>query len=237
MLPKAPSRYNPFKNKELAKFRRNLVIKNLYENSYIDKDSYNKLINTEIILKKRKKKYLEDANYYVEDVRKSLVDKFGFDKVYKQGFTIKTPLDLDLQKIASKSLREGLVSYDKRKGWRGPLENKKDINNWDSDIKKYNLEKSINWQLAIIKKINKFSVEIQTEDKKIGKINYENISWTKKELKDLFNIGDIIYVKYIDENKYSLKQIPKANGGIVVMDPFTGRVLAMSGGFSFKKRN
>ena len=235
MLPKAPSRYNPFKNKELAKFRRNLVIKNLYENSYIDKEGYEKLINTEVILKKRKKIYLEDANYYVEDVRKSLVDKFGFDKVYKQGFTIKTPLDLDLQKIASQSLREGLISYDKRKGWRGPLDNKKDINNWDTDIKKYNLEKTINWQLAIVKKINKFSVDIQTRDKKKGKITYENISWTKKELKDLFKIGDIIYVKYLGEDKYSLKQIPKANGGIVVMDPFTGRVLAMSGGFSFKK--
>ena len=105
MLPKAPSRYNPFKNKELAKFRRNLVIKNLYENSYIDKNTYKKLTKTDIILKKRKKIYLEDANYYVEDVRKSLVNKFGFDKVYKQGFTIKTPLDLNLQSIASEFLK------------------------------------------------------------------------------------------------------------------------------------
>ena len=124
MLPKAPSRYNPFKNKELAKFRRNLVIKNLYDNSYIDKNTYQKLTKTDIILKKEKI-YLEDANYYVEDVRKSLVNKFGFDKVYKQGFTIKTPLDLKLQSIASNSLRQGLISYDKRKGWRGPLTNKK----------------------------------------------------------------------------------------------------------------
>ncbi len=235
MLPKAPSRYNPFKNKELAKFRRNLVIKNLFENSYIDKDSYNKLVSKDIILNKRKKIYLEDANYYVEDVRKSLVNKFGFDKVYKQGFTIKTPLDLNLQAVASESLRQGLITYDKRKGWRGPLNNTSNIENWDIDLKKYDLEKNINWELAIVKKINKFSVDIQTKEKKNGKITYENISWTKKELDELFKIGDIIYVKYLNNNKYSLKQIPKANGGIVVMDPYTGRVLAMSGGFSFKK--
>ena len=209
MLPKAPSRYNPFKNKELAKFRRNLVIKNLYDNSYIDKNTYQKLTKTDIILKKRKKIYLEDANYYVEDVRKSLVNKFGFDKVYKQGFTIKTPLDLKLQSIASNSLRQGLISYDKRKGWRGPLTNKKNIKNWEKDLKKYNLEKTINWELAIVKKINKFFVEIQTEDKKIGKITYANVSWIKKELNEIFNIGDIIYVKYINDDKYSLKQFQK----------------------------
>ncbi len=235
MLPKAPSRYNPYKNIELAKFRRNLVIKNLYENSYIDKESYNKLINKDIILNKRKKIYLEDANYYVEDVRKSLVNKFGFDKVYKQGFTIKTPLDLNLQALASESLRQGLINYDQRKGWRGPLRNISNIDNWEKDLKKYELEKNINWELAIVKKINKFSVDIETRKKKEGKITYENVSWTKKELNNLFKIGDIIYVKYLTNNKYSLKQIPKANGGIVVMDPFTGRVLAMSGGFSFKK--
>ncbi len=235
MLPKAPSRYNPYKNIELAKFRRNLVIKNLYENSYIDKESYNKLINKDIILNKRKKIYLEDANYYVEDVRKSLVNKFGFDKVYKQGFTIKTPLDLNLQALASESLRQGLINYDQRKGWRGPLRNISNIDNWEKDLKKYELEKNINWELAIVKKINKFSVDIETRKKKEGKITYENVSWTKKELNNLFKIGDIIYVKYLTNNKYSLKQIPKANGGIVVMNPFTGRVLAMSGGFSFKK--
>ena len=84
------------------------------------------------------------------------------------------------------------------------------------------------------KKINQFSTEIETENNIEGKIEYKNISWTKKEFSDLFKIGDIIYVKKIKNNKYSLKQIPKINGGIVVMDPYTGRVLALSGGFSFK---
>lgn len=234
-LPKAPSKYNPFKNIDLAKRRRDLVIKNLYDNSYIGYKKYKKLLNTKIILKKRKKIYLEDARYYVEDVRKFIVEKYGFDRVYKQGFNIKTPINLEIQTIATQSLRDGLIQYDKRKGWRGPLLNKKDTNNWNNDLKKYHLEKSIGWNLAIIKKKNKFFVEIETDQKIAGKIEYQDVSWTKKELDKLFKVGDIVYVNKIKDNIFSLKQLPKANGGIVVMDPFTGRVIAMSGGFSFKR--
>ena len=234
-LPKAPSKYNPFKNIDLAKRRRDLVIKNLYDNSYIGYKKYKKLLNTKITLKKRKKIYLEDARYYVEDVRKFIVEKYGFDRVYKQGFNIKTPINLDIQTIATQSLRDGLIQYDKRKGWRGPLLNKKDTNNWNNDLKKYHLEKSIGWNLAIIKKKNKFFVEIETDQKIAGKIEYQDVSWTKKELDKLFKVGDIVYVNKIKDNIFSLKQLPKANGGIVVMDPFTGRVIAMSGGFSFKR--
>jgi len=233
-LPKAPSKYNPYKNIELAKYRRNLVIKNLLDNSYIDKKKYNELVDTPIKLKKRKKIYLEDARYYVEDVRKFLVDKYGFDKIYKQGFTIKTPINLKLQSIATQSLREGLESYDRRKGWRGSIVNKKISDDWNTNLEKYKLEKTINWKLAIIKEINKFSAEIETENNVQGKINYEDVSWTKKELNEIFKKGDVVYVKKIKNNLYSLKQIPKANGSIVILNPYNGRVLAMSGGFSFK---
>ena len=233
-LPKAPSRYNPYKNIELAKFRRDLVLNNLFENKYIDKNEFNKLVAKKIILKKRKKIYLEDSRYYVEDIRKDIINKFGFDKVYKQGFNIKTPINLELQKKAVESLRRGLESYDRRKGWRGPLTNIKK-KNWVEKIDLFKLEKSIKWDLAKVKEINKFSIKIETEKNLKGSINYENISWTKKEFKDLFKLNDIIYVKKIKDKVYELKQLPKVNGGIVVMDPFTGRVYALSGGFSFKK--
>ncbi len=234
-LPKAPSKYNPYKNIELAKFRRNLVLKNLFYNNYISNKDYNKFIQQEIKLKKRKKIFLEDTRYYVEDIRKNVVNQFGFEKVYKQGFNIKTPLNLELQNIATSSLRKGLEIYDRRKGWRGSLTNKRNSKNWKKDLDKFKLEKSIGWNIAIVKKIKKFSAIIETNDNLKGVINYNNISWTKKELYDLFNIGDIIYVKKIQDSEYELKQLPKVNGGIVVMDPFTGRVYALSGGFSFKK--
>ena len=234
-LPKAPSRYNPYKNIKLAKFRRNLVLKNLLENNYINKKKFDKFYNSKILLKKRKKIFLEDTRYYVEDIRKDVIDKFGFEKVYKQGLNINTPINLELQKIATQSLRKGLIKYDKRKGWRGPLANKRKHDNWNNGLEKFKLEKSINWKLAIVKKIEKFSTEIETEDAIEGIIKYENISWTKKDFSELLKIGDIVYVENISKNIFSLQQLPEVNGGIVVMDPFTGRVLALSGGFSFKK--
>jgi len=234
-LPKAPSRYNPYKNIVLAKFRRDLVLKNLYENNYINKTQHKKFIGKKIILKKRKKTFTEDTSYYVEDIRKNVVNQLGFDKVYKQGLNISTPINLDLQKIAIKSLREGLVDYDKRKGWRGPLLKDKNSTNWRDKLDEFKLEKSINWNLAIVKKIDKFSIEIETENELNGIIEYENISWIKKEFDEILKTGDVIYVENLKNNKFALRQLPLVNGGIVVMDPFTGRVLALSGGYSFKK--
>ena len=234
-LPKAPSRYNPYKNLELAKYRRNLVLNNLYENKYISEAILKKLIKSEIILRKRKRIYLEDSRYYVEDVRKNVIETYGFDKVYKQGFNIKTPLDLELQTMATQSLRKGLEEYDRRRGWRGSIKNKKITSNWNKDLEKYQTENSLGWEIAIIKEINKFEAKIETAKKIQGIIKYENLNWTRKNINELFKVGDLIYVKKISDKNYELKQIPIANGGIVVMDPFTGRVLAMSGGFSFKK--
>ena len=234
-LPKAPSKYNPYKNKDLAKFRRNLVLKNLLDNEFIDQNEYSTLINSKIKLQKRKRIYLEDSRYYVEDVRKNVVDKYGYDKVYEQGFNIKTPLNLELQKIATQSLRKGLQEFDKRKGWRGPLSNIKNHKNWKIDLKSKNLEKSLEWELAVVTRVDKFETVIETQNGNNGTINFNDINWTRKEFKKLFKNGDIIYVKKLSNGNYSLKQLPIANGGIVVMDPYSGRVLALSGGFSFKK--
>ena len=233
-LPKAPSRYNPYRDIKLAKFRRDLVLKNLLDNNFINTIEYEALKKKNIKLKKTKKVFLEDAQYYIEDVRKNIIERLSYEKVYKQGFNINTPINLDLQKIATDSLRNGLIEYDKRKGWHGVLKNKKYNSNWSENLDEYELENSINWNLAIIKKVDKFLTEIEIKDKSSGVIDYSDISWTKKEFDELVKPGDIVYVEKIKENKYSLKQLPKINGGIVVMDPYSGRVLALSGGFSFK---
>ena len=97
------------------------------------------------------------------------------------------------------------------------------------------IKKSIGWEIAIVKRVDKFETVIETKENKIGIINHEDVNWTRKNLNQIFKIGDIIYVEKKNEGSYSLKQIPLANGGIIVMDPYSGRVLAMSGGFSFKK--
>ena len=233
-LPKAPSKYNPYRNIKLAKFRRDLVLKNLFDNNFLSFKEYEDLRKKNIKLKKTKRVFLEDTQYYIEDVRKNIIEILSYEKVYNQGFNINTPINLELQKIATDSLRDGLINYDKRKGWRGPLTNKIYTKKWSNNLEKYDLENSIGWKIAIIKKVSKFSAEIETKDKIVGLIEYKDISWTKKEFNDLLKKGDIVYVKQINDKRFSLKQIPKINGGIVVMDPYTGRVLALSGGFSFK---
>ena len=233
-LPKAPSRYNPYRDEKLAQFRRNLVLKNLLENDFITTKDYKVLIDQKIKLKKKKRIFLEDSQFYIEDVRKTVIEKLTYEKVYKQGFNINTPINLELQKIATDSLRKGLISYDKRKGWRGPIKSKIVKKNWYNNLEKYELEKSIGWEIAIIKKVDQFSALIETKDNIKGFINYDSISWTKKEFNEIVRPGDVVYVQRIKNNNYSLKQIPKVNGGIVVMDPYTGRVLALSGGFSFR---
>ena len=234
-LPKAPSKYNPYRNIKLAKFRRDLVLKNLFENNVLDLKTYEKYKKQPINLKKTKKIFLEDAQYYIEDVRKNIIELLTYEKVYNQGYNINTPINLELQKIATKTLRDGLISYDRRKGWRGPIDNVNYKKNWLKKIdQKHKLENSINWDLAIVKKINQFEAIIETKNEIEGYIKYKDISWTNMEFNNLLKKGDVIYVKNLDNNLYSLQQLPKINGGIVVMDPYTGRILALSGGFSFK---
>ncbi len=235
-LPKAPSRYNPYKNKKIAKFRRDLVLKNLLENKHINEKMFKDLKNKKILLKKRKKIFLEDSRYYVEEVRKDIIEQLGYDKVYKEGLNIKTPLNLNLQEIASNVLRNGIENYDKRKGWRGPLKNIDLSNqNWNSSIKN-NLEKKIGWKIARVLKEDDTGIDIEIKNSKTGKINLGSIDWIRtKENGKKFRIGDLIYVKETVKPFYDVKQLPAVNGAIVVMDPYTGRVLALSGGFSFKK--
>jgi len=154
--------------------------------------------------------------------------------LYKGGLSIRTPLNSFYQIEALKALRSGLEEYDKRHGWRGPITNIKS-SDWKKNVKDFIPDKSLDWKLAKVINIHPLKAKIEIENKEIGFIDFNNASWTrKKNFEDLLNLDDIIYVKKIKKNKWSLKQLPKINGAILVMDPYTGRVLAMVGGFSFK---
>ena len=120
-LPKAPSRYNPIKDPKEAKFRRDLVLKNLNQNGFIDDKQY-LLLKKEIKIKRRKIEIVNEANSYTEEVRRIIKDKYGFEKLYTQGLSIKSPMDINFQLVAIKALRDGIESYDKRQGWRGRLQ-------------------------------------------------------------------------------------------------------------------
>ena len=233
-LPKAPSKYNPYKSSKRAKIRRDFVLKNLYENSYINKNEYETLKKKEIKTKKRKIKLLEEANFYTEEVRRIISNNYGYDSLYKGGLSIRTPLNSNYQIQALKSLREGLEEYDKRHGWGKPLANiSKD--DWENYVEKFTPDESLNWKLAKVKEVSKLTLKIELRNKEIGFIDFKNVGWVrKKSFEEFINVNDVIYVKKIKNNNWHLKQLPKINGSIVVMDPYTGRILAMVGGFSYR---
>ena len=238
-LPKAPSKYNPYKFPDLAKFRRNLVLQNIADNKFISKDELEQFKASELDLKKREIEIINEANSYTEEVRKKVKNIYGFEKLYSQGLSISTPLNINYQIEALKSLRKGIEEYDRRRGWRGPITNKLKDKNWKKKIVQYKLDPTLNWSIAEIISTTESELTFKTINEKKnleGVLLLENIKWTlrgKKQLKKSFKNGDIIFVKK-ENNNWRIKQYPKVNGGIVVLDPFTGDVLALVGGFNFK---
>jgi len=233
-LPKAPSKYNPYKSINNAKIRRNFVLNNLFQNAYITKSQYEDLKKKEIITKKRKIKLLEEANFYSEEVRRIVSNTYGYNNLYKGGLSIRTPMNSNFQIEALGTLREGLEEYDKRHGWRGPVTNISSLD-WENKVTKFIPDKSLNWKLAKVIEVNNLRAKIKLINREKGYIDFIDASWTrKKSFKKFLKSNDIIYVKRIKDDKWNLKQLPEINGAIIVMDPFTGRVLAMAGGFSFK---
>ena len=232
-LPKAPSRYNPVKDPKEAEFRRNLVLKNLKNNGFIDEDQFLKLKDSKINLKRRKIDIVNEANSYTEEVRRIIKDKYGFEKLYTQGLNIKSPLDINYQIQAKKALRKGIESYDRRNGWRGPITNKFKETKWKEKIDKINLDPTLNWKKAEIIEINLDSILVTFDNNKT-KILKKNLQWAlrKKEITSVFEVGDFIFIKN-EKKEWILKQYPEVNGGIVALDPFTGEVKALVGGFSY----
>ena len=239
-LPKAPSKYNPYKFPEVAKFRRNLVLQNLKDNGFLSNKDLEILKKSKIDLKKRKIEIVNEANSYTEEVRRKVKNIYGFEKLYSQGLSISTPLNIKYQIQALKSLRKGIEDYDQRRGWRGPITNKIHDKNWEKKISIYKLDPTLNWSLVEIVSINNEKLRfksIENKKKLEGDILLKDIYWTlkqKKKIEEVYDIGDIIFVKK-ENNIWKVKQYPKVNGGIVVLDPYNGDVLALVGGFDFNK--
>ena len=235
-LPKAPSKYDPFRYPNVAKFRRNLVLQNLSDNNYINKKELVSFKNSKIKLKRRKIKILNEANSYTEEVRRAIKEKYGFKKLYSEGLSIRTPLDINYQIQAIISLRNGIEAYDRRHGWRGAITNKLKNLNWKKKIDNLKIDPTLNWEQAEVLEINKIGISFKTLKGIKGLIAINKIKWAipnKKTIFDKFNIGDIIFVKQ-ENNIWDLKQYPKVNGGIVAIDPHTGDIKALVGGFNFK---
>ena len=235
-LPKAPSKYNPFRFYEEAKLRRNLVLQNLQENKFITNNEFKKYKSEEIVLKKRKIKLIKEANYYTEEVRRIIKDNYGFDKLYAEGLHIKSALDVKYQLYALSALRSGIESYDRRHGWRGAILNTKSDPNWSKKLKEKKIDSSLNWSFAEIINVKKEEIVFKILNKKEqGVIEAKKIKWAiKKNIYNSFKTNDVILVHKNLKREWELKQYPEVNGAVVVIDPFNGKVKALVGGFSFE---
>ena len=234
-LPKAPSKYNPFKYYDEAKLRRNLVLQNLNQNNFINKKELEKYKSEEINLKKRKIKLLQEANYYTEEIRRIIKNNYGYDKLYAEGFSIKSALDVNYQVYALGALRSGIESYDRRHGWRGPILNTKSQTDWKKRLEEKKIDSSLKWNFAEITNVNNSEILFKILNKKDqGTIKASSLKWAiNKTIYDSFKINDVIYVHKNLNGSWELKQYPKVNGAIVAIDPFSGKVKALVGGFSF----
>ena len=258
-LPKAPNNYHPIRKKKAAIGRRNWVIKRLLQEKIINKDQAIEAKNSELTVIKRDEFKTVEARYFLEEVRRGLIDSYGDEGLYKGGLTVRTSLDPRLQKIADIILKKGLVNYDIRHGWRGPLAN---INiketNWKKDLALIDVpEEFPNWKVAVVVLLDNLGANIIFDNGDYGRITIEDLKWARKwreEQKvgppiknpnEVLAVGDIIYVEQASKSEesleygelqlYKLRQFPDVNGAIVALDPHTGRIFAISGGISFNK--
>lgn len=234
-LPKAPSTYNPYKNPIKALKRRNWVLKRLLDENFIQVEEFTFEMNKPIKLSKSKKILNNKASFFKEEVRREIISRFNESKLYDGGMTIMTSLDENIQLQAEESFIIGINEFSQRKGWQGPLKNlgkQKPLEKIKSFKKPEGL---FNKKLGIVTRVRKEKVEVLMRDNSKLSLSKENMKLIKDKdfrIKKKFKIGDVLVL--INNNKtkmYDLSQIPKVNGGMVVLENDTGRVLAMVGGY------
>jgi len=259
-LPKAPNNYHPFRQKEKATERRNWIIGQMAENGYITKEEAEIARKKPLVVNLRPNAvHISTAEFFAEEVRRSLLSKYGEDKLYGGGLSVRTTLDPQLQQYAKKALINGLVKFDRTQGYRGPV-SKIDISgDWGLALGKIPSPSDIQpWRLGVVLETQKSKAVIGfkpqrqqdatfVKDREAVEVTLEEMKWAAKRpgakridaksTADILHAGDVVYVAPKDPNNiqgvWSLMQIPEVGGGLVAMDPYTGRVLAVAGGFSY----
>ncbi|QRG05087.1 penicillin-binding protein 1A [Xanthobacter dioxanivorans] len=247
-LPKAPSNYNPFRERARATDRRNWVIDRMVENGFVTPQGGEVAKKTAIEVTPRPSgAQIFAAEYYAEEVRRQIYERYGEGKLYAGGLSVRTPLDPKLQALAKKTLTDGLVRYDEERGWRKPVTHI-EIAGEDWGVKLGEVKElgDIPWRLAVVLDVNKDNARIglqplrgksgaRSTDREVGLIPADGAKWTRRPLPQFLRAGDVVYVEPLADRagQFRLRQPPGVEGAMVVMEPTTGRVLALSGGFSF----
>ena len=258
-LPKAPAALHPVRNRDRAIERRNYVIDRLLENGWIKQADADKARKDALNVTNRSNgAHIFAGEYFAEEVRRDIFERYGEKKLYEGGLSVRTTLDPKIQVMARKTMVAGLVNYDEAQGWRGPV-HKLDISgDWGvklADVK--SLSDISPWRMAVVLETSDQSARIGfqpgrelggavSKERQTGIITMEGVRWAKSKGKaptavsQVLQPGDVIYADPLFskdgkavEGQYRLRQIPELSGAMVAMDPHTGRVLAMVGGFSF----
>jgi penicillin-binding protein 1A len=257
-LPKAPNNYNPVNHPEEARARRDWVVDRMEEDGVIPPSEASLARAANLVIRNRKDVELITADYFAEEVRREIADRFGESQLYRGGLSVKTTLNTQFQEIAARALRAGLEAYDRRHGWRGPIA-KLDIKggDWQGKLRAVATPVGLGkWSLAVVRKLNEDSVEIGFASGKEGHIPFAEMRWARAQAKDqtlgpglrrpadALAVGDVIAVDEVTQNSegkaypansYALRQIPEIEGALVALDPHTGRVLAMVGGYDYER--
>ena len=253
-LPKGPANYDPRYNHQAALDRRNWVIGQMADNNYITDEQAAAAKAMPLTTQTRALgSQAVDVDYYVEEVRRQLYKQFGAKALYDTGLQVRASLDTRLQNYAVGALRSGLVRYDRRHGWRGAKNTIDTSGDWKAALAKLATDPAHQsgidtWKMAVALGTDAKgkTIQIGFADGSSGIIPYDGFKWARRELKNqtwgvvpagpdqVAKVGDVLYVEPEGKaGEYGLRQIPEVNGAIVAMDPHTGRVLALSGGFSY----
>ncbi len=249
-LPKGPNNYHPVRKQQAAIERRNWVLHRMAKEGYISYRQLADAVKEPIVMRERTNDVLADAGYYAEEVRRFVGGMYGDEAMYNGGLFIRTSLEPRLQKAAVDALQGGLIAYDRRHGWRGPV-GRFDTIPEGIDFMANHQEPDYlpdGWRYAVVTGVTDKEVDIVLADNQTGKIAFSDLSWARKALPDgrigyavkkagdVLAVGDLVYVQPKKKaGMYRLRQMPEVEGALVALDPHTGRVLAMTGGFSFKK--
>jgi penicillin-binding protein 1A len=253
-LPKAPNNYHPFRQRERALERRNYVIDRMAEDHYITAQEAEKAKKEPLKVTPRPTgAHIFAAEYFAEEVRRYIYDNYSEKKLYEGGLSVRTTLDPKMQVLARKVLVDGFVNFDEQHGYRGAVNKVDPTGDWGGKLADIRALSDIApWRLAVVLESDDASARIGlqpgrepggvlSKQRETGTIALEGMKWAKMrgkaptKVSQVLSPGDVVYVEPLagKEGQFRLRQVPEVSGAIVAMDPLTGRVLAMAGGFSY----
>lgn len=254
-LPKAPTNYHPERQKEAAVARRNWVISRMAEDGAITAEEARAAQAEPLTVRRRGEGEVVTADYFAEEIRREIAKLYGEQALYEGGLAVRASVDPKLQEQATRALRDGLIQYDRRHGYRGPVNRMENFDGWAKKLAALPVPPGADpWHMAVVlKDDDPAGLDVGLADGTRGRVPLAELRWARawkegervgpdiRRPSDVAKLGDVILVEAVakDEkgkdypaNTYSLRQIPAVQGGLVAIDPHTGRVQAMVGGYS-----